>query len=103
MDLVAGSSDVTLNLTATDNAVKLWWPNGLGPQTMYTVNVTFVPSGGPPVTVLRRIGFRVFVLVSANDTDVENLTGQVSLFLTLCVYRSVCLSRSVSLSQRLLD
>eukprot|EP01052_Picozoa_sp_SAG31_P017975 SAG31_NODE_1254_length_9087_cov_12.553071_1_plen_503_part_00 len=61
----SGESIVELTLQATAEQVKLWWPNGVGPQPLY--NVTAVV--GEAVTTSRTIGFRHFALVTGNDTD----------------------------------
>src|SRR4051794_16530051 len=54
-----------LNCSAAPSAVKLWWPNGMGAQNLYGVHVSFQAGGAAsPITADRRIGFRVFTLVS---------------------------------------
>ena len=77
VSLPAGSTDVTLTLLATGNSVALWWPNGMGAQALYGVNVTFTPTaaGSVPITARRRIGFRVVAIVSGNDTVPSTLAG----------------------------
>jgi len=75
--LPAGNSSTTVVLTAADNAVKLWWPAQTpGNQTRYPVSVTFTPQGGAPVQDSRQVGFRVFTLVTGNDTDPSTLINR---------------------------
>ncbi len=72
-----GRKAVSVLLTAS--GVKLWWPRGLGPQSLYNVTAVFEPSGtssagvttvaAGSVTARRRIGFRVAYLTTGNDTD----------------------------------
>ena len=52
-------------------AAALWWPNGIGAQTLHALSVTFTPTGGSGAQIIqaaRRVGFRVFTLVTGNDT-----------------------------------
>ena len=43
---------------------KLWWPNGLGEQNLYTVEVQLVDAGGTVLdTIRKRIGLRQFEAV----------------------------------------
>lgn len=80
VSLPPGNSSTTIVLTAVNNAVSLWWPAQTpGAQTRYPINVTFTPSApgsGPPVSDSRMIGFRVFTLVTGNDTDPSTLIGR---------------------------
>ena len=79
VSLPAGASSTTVRLPANNNAVSLWWPAQTpGAQTRYAVNVTFTPAAGagPPLTDSRLIGFRVFTLVTGNDTDPSTLIGR---------------------------
>lgn len=77
VDVPPGDSNHTLNVTATDADVKLWWPAGMGSQPLYNVSVSFTPyppthrglDGAPGAVLLRRVGFRHFALVTGNDTD----------------------------------
>ena len=74
--LPAGASDVTVSIGAGTEAA-LWWPLGLGPQQLYNLTVTFVPAAGSaPVSAVRRIGFRVFAIVTGDDSDPGSLAGQ---------------------------
>jgi hypothetical protein len=79
--LPAGASNVTVTLAAADNAVKLWWPAqtplSVGAQTLYNLSVAFTEAGGAVTKAdARRIGFRVFTLVTGNDTDPTTLAGK---------------------------
>jgi beta-mannosidase len=80
--LPAGSSNVTVSLVAANNSVRLWWPAqtaGGGGQPLYAVNVSFLPSSGGSWALVadsRRVGFRVFALVTGNDTDPSTLAGK---------------------------
>ena len=71
-----GVSTVVVNMTVPVGAVELWWPNGLGEHALYELNTTFAPNGGgAPLTASRRVGFRVFVLVTGDDSDPAALAG----------------------------
>lgn len=76
--LPGGESNVTLQLDADADAIKLWWAAGLGEQPLYSLTVSFTPippaetsrvrlvETGTAVSVIstsRRIGFRYFALV----------------------------------------
>jgi beta-mannosidase len=79
VSLPAGDSNVTITLTAPAGSVRLWWPNGMGDQVLYGINATFTPAapaGAAALTAARRVGFRVFTLVTGNDTDPSTLAGR---------------------------
>ena len=78
VSLVQGNNSVELTLTVPAGAVSLWWPAGVGAQSLYNLSATWTPRGGgaPPITLQRRIGFRYFALVTGNDTDPSTLAGQ---------------------------
>jgi hypothetical protein len=71
----SGESVVELTLHATAEQIKLWWPNGVGPQPLY--NVTADVAG--TVTTSRTIGFRHFALVTGNDTDPKYIVDSKAL------------------------
>lgn len=62
---------ITLELQAPAKDIRLWWPVGLGKQSLYNIKATFLPSRkeAPALESSRRIGFRYFALVTGNDTD----------------------------------
>ena len=86
MRLPPGESKFSLQLTATAAQIKLWWPQGLGGQYLYNVTATWTPSSpslsppsSPPVTTaVRKMGFRVFALVTINDTDTNTVIANTS-------------------------
>lgn len=74
--LQPGSSTVEVKISVPVGAVRLWWPNGQGAQPLYFLTAVFTPDGGGPVlNVTRRIAFRFFALVTANDSDPSVLSG----------------------------
>jgi hypothetical protein len=77
--LPAGNSSARVVLAAANNSVALWWPaNTPGAQNLYNVSVVFTPdgAGAAPLADARRVGFRVFTLVTGNDTDPSTLAGK---------------------------
>jgi beta-mannosidase len=82
---------LSLQLTATAAQIKLWWPSGMGPQPLYNVSAmwTSAPSDAnwptatttattTTATAVRRMGFRVFALVTVNDTDAAYVLANAS-------------------------
>ena len=65
----AGEASVTVNLTVTEPA--LWWPAGMGNQTLHSLEIEFDPTaaGAPTVSVSRRIGFRTVAQVTTAPGD----------------------------------
>ena len=80
VSLPAGESNATVTLVAGPGSVNLWWPNGLPGllQNLYTVSATFAPAApaAPAAAAQRNLGFRVFTLVTGNDTDPSTLQGK---------------------------
>jgi hypothetical protein len=80
VSLPAGESNATVSLVAGPGSVKLWWPNGLPGllQNLYTVSAVFTPAApaAPAAAAQRNLGFRVFTLVTGNDTDPSTLQGK---------------------------
>ena len=65
-----GESNVTVVITAIKKDIKLWWPVGMGERPMFTVSSRLVSkAGAASESAVRRIGFRVFAIVTGNDTD----------------------------------
>ena len=69
--LPAGNSSCNGSLTARAEHIELWWPNGRGLQPLYNVSATVVDTQSPAqsLSAWRRVGFRVFHVVTGNDTD----------------------------------
>ena len=86
--LPAGASKISLQLAAAASEIKLWWPRGEGAQPLYDVEATWTPSALAPAgtlasrasstTATRRVGFRVFALVTVNDTDAAYVAANAS-------------------------
>lgn len=81
--LPVGDSKVTVLLTVPAGMVQLWWTADTtpasrrgSPQPLYTVTVTVTPSPGtPPLVDARLVGFKVFTLVTADDTNPHSIAG----------------------------
>ncbi|TLD37054.1 glycoside hydrolase family protein [Venturia nashicola] len=62
--ITTGEGVVTGFTTIPADAVELWWPTGLGPQTLYTLKLSVLQNDGvyPITTTTKRVGFRTIVL-----------------------------------------
>lgn len=69
------AGDSITSITIPASSVYLWWPVGLGQQYLYDLDVVFAPTGSQQLTTSRQIGFRVFSLVTVNDTDPTPYVG----------------------------
>jgi beta-mannosidase len=57
------SSTITGSIIIPSDAVELWWPTGLGPQTLYNLTLDIIGSGDATIaTVTKQTGFRTIVL-----------------------------------------
>ncbi|KAK8217328.1 hypothetical protein M8818_001581 [Zalaria obscura] len=62
-DLNITNSTVTGSTVIDADRVDLWWPNGLGPQTLYNLTLDLVDSNEKALfSVNKRVGFRTIVL-----------------------------------------
>ena len=69
-------ADLAAALTLTVPQPKLWWPNGLGEQNLYTVEVQLLDASGTVLDTMRkRIGLRQFETVPGT-TDALYAEGQ---------------------------
>ncbi|KAJ7432158.1 family 2 glycoside hydrolase [Mycena latifolia] len=67
---------ITGSTTISASAVELWWPNGMGAQTMYTATVNINGFLGIPIqTVKKSVGFRTVVLNLGAITDAQHAQG----------------------------
>jgi hypothetical protein len=70
---------VTFNVTVSKNNVELWWPNGMGAQKLYLMQVRLVqPNGSKSRAITKRIGFRTAALVTIDDTNDETVSQNES-------------------------
>jgi beta-mannosidase len=62
-DVNCTDGTITGSTIVPSDTVELWWPSGLGPQTLYYLTVDIVSSDNASLgTVVKRTGFRTIVL-----------------------------------------
>jgi beta-mannosidase len=62
-DVNCTDGTITGSTIVPSDAVELWWPSGLGSQTLYYLTVDIVSKDDAPLaTVVKRTGFRTIVL-----------------------------------------
>jgi beta-mannosidase len=67
-------ADLAAALTLTVPQPKLWWPNGLGEQNLYTVEVQLLDASGAVLDTMRkRIGLRQFETTSGKRPSTYTL------------------------------
>ncbi|KAF1956194.1 putative beta-mannosidase [Byssothecium circinans] len=65
----SGNGRITGSVTIPKNAVELWWPVGMGPQTLYNLTLSIVSSQNITIaSVTKRVGFRT---IFNNQTPVS--------------------------------
>jgi len=70
------NTTVTGVTTIPQDAVKLWWPNNLGPQTLYNLTLRLLDSQNHTIaTVDKRVGFRTIVLNEGPITEEQLAQG----------------------------
>ncbi|KAL1998178.1 hypothetical protein VTN02DRAFT_6714 [Thermoascus thermophilus] len=75
-NVTASGNSITGTTVIAADAPKLWWPNGLGNQSLYAVTVRVVDGQGKLLAaVTRRTGFRTIVLNRTPITDAQLRQG----------------------------
>lgn len=75
---ISGSNNMTItgSTTIDRRSVELWWPAGMGSQTLYQATVTVSSrSWREPATVTKRVGFRTIVLNLNTVTEEQESKG----------------------------
>ncbi|KAK5953741.1 hypothetical protein OHC33_005010 [Knufia fluminis] len=75
-DVNQTDSVVTGSITIPKDSVDLWWPVGMGPQTLYYVTIDVMSASNQAIaSVTRRVGFRTIVLNETPVTDDQIALG----------------------------
>lgn len=81
--LLPGNSTFYFPLSVDIGTVQLWWTTDTTPfsrrnqiQPLYNLTVTIYSSDSSPIQTIRSIGFRVFVQVTADDSNPSGLANQ---------------------------
>lgn len=62
--------------TLANDLVELWWPVGMGPQTLYYLDIDVVSASNQTITsITRRVGFRTIVLNELPVTEEQISLG----------------------------
>ncbi|KAK5136883.1 hypothetical protein LTR08_001805 [Meristemomyces frigidus] len=70
------NATVTGETTIADGTVDLWWPNQLGPQTLYYMTIDLVSTSNTTIaSVTKRLGFRTIVLNENPISDAQLAQG----------------------------
>lgn len=69
------SSTITGSFNIDGEACQLWWPKGLGSQTLYYFKISVVDQGQTIALVTKRSGFRTIVLNMEPISDVQLAQG----------------------------
>lgn len=70
-----GGDVITGIATLKASDYELWWPNGLGPQRLYNMEVEVVSGGRTIASVNKRMGFRTIVLNMEPISDLQLSQG----------------------------
>jgi beta-mannosidase len=76
VDLEAGVNE--FGLRGRIDKPELWWPNGLGPQRLYTLETTLSEGGQPKDSRHTRIGLRTLEVVHERDAAGKSFTVRVN-------------------------
>lgn len=80
VELQPGDNVVQLTIPVGPGQVSLWWPNGLGEQTLYdlTAYADINPKADDSSirNITRRVGFRFVALVTGDDSEPTKLQGK---------------------------
>lgn len=74
-DVTSAGNVITGSTTLSGAAYRLWWPAGMGDQSLYNITVDVVEGGRTLASVTKRTGFRTIVLNMGVVTEQQLAQG----------------------------
>lgn len=74
-NITQGDGVITGSTTLDPEDYDLWWPSGLGAQTLYYLNVDIEGSNATIASITKRVGFRTIVLNEGVITEEQLALG----------------------------